>query len=276
MRYPLILLAVVSLFAAAQAEMVAVVASPEPTPMMSTMPATEPVCTFTAADLPQPCPVIASSPLSGRSTVLVLGTQERYALSNAPVSHLGWYDFSENHMSYFAPGNPMTSYRPSPVVTRHGNPFMPYHQVSARLRPAEISMNARMVPLPDTLSEADRNSLVALSARYRMLTPDQARALGYVAQGTCSPGTGQLYLNPGLVDNRVDPMNPEGFYFSADGRVLAAVYLVSSATPVTLYGQTTSPSTIATGAQQMTVWVFDPNPNGMFAALNPNTKCTVL
>jgi hypothetical protein len=115
-----------------------------------------------------------------------------------------------------------------------------------------------------------------VSDRYRMMTPEQARVMGYVPQGTCAPGTGQLYLNTAMVDGRVDPLNPEGFYFGADGRVLAAVYLVSSTTPVMLYGQTTMPSTITPGAQQMTVWVFDPNPNGFFAALNPNTKCTVL
>lgn len=276
MRYPLMMLAAVALFLAAQAEMVSVAASPAFPDAISSVPATVPmVCPVSAAALPQPCPVVASTPLSSHSMVLVLGTQEYYALSNAPTRHLGWYDNSQNYSSYFTPGNPMTSYHPSPVVTRHGNPFLPYHQVSASLRPQAIASTTRMVTLPASLSDTDRAALVTLSNRYRTMTTEQAMALGYTAQGTCVPGTGQLYLNTAMTSNPVDPMRPAGFYFGADGRVLAAVYLTPSSTPMVMFGQPTAASTITPGAQQMTVWIFEPNPNGLFASTNPNTQCSM-
>ncbi len=273
MRY-LLMLATVALFAGtALAEMVGVVASPSPVMAGGTVSTTAVVCPATPMALPQPCPAIASTPLTSNSTILVLGTEERFALANLPASDVGWRDYSFMYNSVFEPGNPLTHHRSSPVVTRHGNPFYPYHQVRAELRPSAIPV--RTVTLPATLSEIERNTLVALSDRYRTMTPSQAQVLGYMPVGACSEGMGQLYVNAALIDNTVDPLRPEAFTFGPDGRVLAAVHIMQSATPVMLYGQTTTISSISPGAQQLTVWVFDPNPNGFFAASNPNARCSM-
>jgi hypothetical protein len=268
MKYVLAMLAAVALFAgAALAQVVTVDYSGVAASTMT--PVTSPVCPFQAT-LPQPCPILTMEDTAGRTRVLVLGTQERYALEQLDQRDVDWRDNSMNYNSLFEPGNPRTSHRPNAIVTRGGNPYYPYQQVTAPVRvPA---MATRTVEVPATLSTTDRNVLTMVTNRYRGLTPTQAQALGYQASGSAIPGMGQMYVNQALIDNRFDAMMPEAFIFSPDGRLLAVQYMVRSATPVTLFGQPTRTSTTMNGVQYLTAWLYESNPNGFFMDINPNIQ----
>ncbi|OPZ86361.1 MAG: hypothetical protein BWY76_00987 [bacterium ADurb.Bin429] len=274
MRYLLMLAVVALMVGTASAQMVGISPSSSPTVAGSVEMTGPVICPATTMATPQPCPVLVSAPLQRDSAILVLGSQERFALSYLPASDVGWRDYSFMYHSYFDQGNPATHYRPSPMVTRHGNPFYPYHQVTAELHPEALAV--RTVTLPATISDTDRGTLATVSERYRAMTPSQAQVLGYAPIGACSAGMGQIYVNPALVDATIDPLRPEAFTFGPDGRVLSAIHIVRSPTPVMIYGQPTTVSSISPGDQQLMVWVFEPNPNGFFAATNPNARCTLL
>lgn len=144
--------------------------------------------------------------------------------------------------------------------------------------------------------QADIADVRAATARFHDL--DVALAEGYVLFYRCTeqPGVGtmgQHYANLDLVvgDPSIDPLRPEVLVYepkeNGDGYRLVAVEYVTiqelwagangSATP-TVLGQ----ELVLVGAgnrygmptfYQRHVWLWEPNPNGIFSDWNPNVSC---
>lgn len=209
------------------------------------------VCLAPSAFLPVPCPAVVTRTVTGDPTLLVLGTEEALVYRQFPVTHLGWRDAQMNYDSYFAPGNPLTYSRVNRVVTRHGNPYYPYYQVSPFVRVAGLT--ERFSATPSTLSAQDRATLQAVAARYHGLTPNQAMAFGYTPVGAPMPDLGQVYLNQALITNGFDAMMPEAFVFDQRGELVAMQYYLIAAQPMMIFGQPTQASSLVPGAQQLTV-----------------------
>ena len=230
-----------------------------------------PVCPSATATLPGLCPAIATQAITVDTIVLVLGTEERYALENLPARRINWRDSLLNYDSIFTPGYPLMSHQPNQVVTRHGNPYFPYYQISTEVNVA--GFEERFGQIPSTLSPESRTALTQVTNRYSGLTTQQAIALGYQPVGACMEGLGFVYLNQGLVDNVFDPMVPEVFTFDQTGRVVSAQYILVSPQPVMAFGQQMQPSQLIQGALQLPVWLYANNPNGFFTLQNPNIRC---
>ncbi|MHB0935864.1 MAG: hypothetical protein ACYDCO_02055 [Armatimonadota bacterium] len=234
-----------------------------------TTPATM-ACPAVAVSLPQPCPVLISQDVTGEPILLVLGTEESFALDNTDVRNLNWTRVSSAYTGVFEQGNPLTHIRVNGVVTRHGNPYYPYVMVGTATEVA--GLEEVFIPGMAGLSATDRNTLAMVAARYRGLTTAQAMTLGYQPVGTFTPGQGQVYVNQALLAAPFNAAMPQAFVFDRNGRLAGVQYHVMSATPVTIFGQPTVASTIVPGAQQLTVWLFTDNPNGRFATANPRIR----
>ncbi|MHB9132341.1 MAG: hypothetical protein ACYDBB_14800 [Armatimonadota bacterium] len=230
-------------------------------------------CPPTAYVLPGQCPMLVGTSLTGETMVLVLGTEESSVLGSVPAT-VNWSNASLGYVSLFERGNPLTFSRPNPVVLRHGNPFYPYYRINSRVSVA--GYQERVVRFPSNLNADSRNTLVTVANQYRTLTTTQAMAMGYQPIGTtCIEGYGMVYVNQSMVDATIDPMKPEAFSFAANGRVLAAHYISQGAQRMSIFGQNTMDSPFVTGSQQVTVWLFEPNRNGLFAMQNPSPVCSV-
>jgi hypothetical protein len=226
--------------------------------------ATTVVCPPSAAMLPALCPAVVSRSVTGEPVLLVLGREEEFAIANAPVGNVNWSNVPSTYASVFEQGNPLTYMRVNGAVTRHGNPYYPYYVLGTS---ATIAGLEEMFVAGQTTTDAEILQMV--TARYRGLTTDQAQVLGYQQAGAFTPGVGQVYLNTALVDNRFNALMPEAFIFGREGNLLGVQYYVVSSQQVTLFGQTARSSTMLTGAQQVTVWLYTDNPGGRFAPTNP-------
>jgi hypothetical protein len=144
--------------------------------------------------------------------------------------------------------------------------------------------------------QADIAAVRAATARFHDL--DAALAAGYIQFYRCTeqPGVGtmgQHYANLGLVagDPAIDPSQPEVLVYEprqdGDGyRLVAVEYVTIQAlweaengpTTPTVLGQRLS--LVAAGNRygmppffQRHVWLWEPNPNGIYADWNPNVSC---
>jgi|GEM_PF-2558107 len=222
------------------------------------------VCPPSTGMLPPLCPAVVSRNVTGEPVLLVLGSEEEFAINNAPVGQINWSHVPSTYASVFEQGNPLTYMRVNRAITRHGNPYYPYYVLgtSATIAGLEEYFVAGQTP-------TDATMLDMVTTRYRNLTIDQAQALGYQPAGAFMPGVGQVYINHALIDNRFNALMPESFVFDRQGKLLGVQYFVMSSQPVTLFGQAAMSSTIMPGTQQVTVWLYTTNPNGRFAATNP-------
>lgn len=246
----------------AQTMTVVPVAVPAPTAMM--------VCPSPAVALPQPCPALISQDVTGQPILLVLGTEESFALSNTDVRNLNWTQVTSTYTGVFEQGNPLSYTRVNGAVTRHGNPYYPYYMAASA---ADVAgMQEVFIPGMTALSVTDRNTLSTVATRYRGLTPAQAMTLGYQPVGAFTPGMGQVYINQALLAAPFNASMPQAFVFDRNGKVAGVQYYVMSAQPVTIFGQPAVASTIVPGAQQVTVWLYTSNPNGRFATSNPRIR----
>jgi hypothetical protein len=115
---------------------------------------------------------------------------------------------------------------------------------------------------------------------------DQAAAAGWSTQLTpclTLPGVGGMgfhYANAPLIDGAVSELQPEALLYEPRGNTLHFVgveYIVpfdawTSATPPTLFGETFHRNE-PLGIWALHVWLWKPNPSGMFADWNPNVSC---
>jgi len=112
---------------------------------------------------------------------------------------------------------------------------------------------------------------------------DAGTAAGWGVQATgCVPSMGFHYLNPGLLfdGGALDSRQPEVLLYEPRGdgtlHLVAVEYLVAygdSATAPTLFGQTFHRND-ADGLWILHAWIWKPNPDGMFADLNPSVSCS--
>lgn len=263
----LVILAVSASMAWAQ-ETVTVLTNPAPVSDV-----TAATCPAVATALPPLCPVLLSEDVTGVPTILVLGTEERN-LGNVSRRDVNWRDATLSYSSLFEQNNPQTSIRINPAITRHGNPYAPYHLLGTRVRVAGLREQylAPVKPASTAYPAQYQGLLQTVAMRYQGLTPAQAQALGYQPITAYTPGVGQVFLNRSLVDSCFDANTPEAFVFDQQGRLAAVQYQVVAAQPLVLFGQQMQSSQLVQGAQQSTVWLFTTNPNGLMAGSNPNLR----
>src|SRR5262245_53809467 len=115
------------------------------------------------------------------------------------------------------------------------------------------------------------------TARYHNL--EQAEADGYQNLGFCEPGEGCHWINFSLVDGNFDLEHPEILLYAPTEnggmRLVAVEYVVPlSASPVTSPegftgdADTWREDTEGAGLWELTVWIWMPNPNGIFEQHN--------
>jgi hypothetical protein len=222
-----------------------------------------------ATIFPEPCAAKSIYDISGNPVVLVLGSEENFALRSMHLRHINWEDVSANSMGLFTPGNPLTSNQPNGSITRHGNPYYPYYAVYGVN--SQVAGSIENYPINQTTSST--NPLDVVKNRFNGLTEQQAISMGYQPLSACLQNVGQLYVNRTLIDNTFDPMEPEAFSFDRNGHVLAVHYILLSDQPFSAFGQAFQPSPIVQGAGQLTVWLYLHNPSGLFSFQNPRVKC---
>jgi len=229
-----------------------------------------------------PCAAIATDTIGGDHVIMVLGSEEYYALNNLHLRNLNWREVSSNYATFNDPDNPLTSFSPNGVVRHHGNPYYPYYQVGwyhpgvtniAMTSSVAGSTECYAAALPTTVTTTDQTTLRAVTDQYRGLTPQQAQVLGYQPLCACVTGLGQVYINPSLVGTSIDPAKPQAFVFSSDGHLLAVQYVVNCSQSVSLFGQPLLASDEVSGGQQLTAWLWSSNSNGLFAMRNPGVGC---
>lgn len=128
-------------------------------------------------------------------------------------------------------------------------------------------------------------------ASFAGLTVAQFEAVGYEAEAlvcidasVLPPGVADLlgvpttaamgihYINGALIDDNIDPMEPEVVVFGPDGTLWAVEYLTPpQATPMELFGQQLS-LVEAVGFDALHLWVID-NPGGQFTDFNADVSC---
>ena len=122
-------------------------------------------------------------------------------------------------------------------------------------------------------------------AKFEGWTQADAAAAGYEAEGPCVSAElvgappelgamGQHNVNRALVDGELDVLNPEVVLMHPENGTLTAIeYLVIADEAPTLFGQmfAVGPPDVP-GSFALHVWFLD-NPNGQFAAFNPNISC---
>lgn len=227
-----------------------------------TAPVAAMTCPTGSPNYPTPCAAKLVTGISGEPMVMILGSEERYALDNLDARHLNWTDVSGNANSVFAQTNLLFNHRPNGAVTRHGNPYYPYYELPSASVVAGIE--ERFTAYPATVTTQDQAILQSVADRYRGITTQQAVAMGYQPIGAGIPNIGYVYVNQAMIDNRFDPMMPEALAFDSRGRIVAVHYILLTNVPVMAFGQSFQPSPLVQGATQLPVWLYKSNRNGMF------------
>ena len=242
------------------------------TPVATTVSTTTTMaCPTTMPIVPTPCAAKASIDLNGQPVVLVLGTEEEYALRNLGVHGVNWHDTSLDMVSFYYWKDPLLNSHPNAVITRHGNPFYPYYALNTS--PSRIAgFQESYLGNPSGVNAQSQSVLTSVKTQFRNITPQQAMAAGYQPVGACIPNVGQVYVNQSLIDNRFDAMVPEAYSFDQKGRLVAVHYLLLSDQPFMAFGQQFQASPLVQGAQQLTYWIV-PNSNGTFAMKSNNSYC---
>jgi hypothetical protein len=127
---------------------------------------------------------------------------------------------------------------------------------------------------PATASLLER----ARAATDRYHDVDAALAAGYEEAGPClalpdGGGLGQHFVRTELFDADLRAEEPEVLLYAplADGRLrLVGVKYVSTDPDATLFGQSLLPGP---SGPSLYVWLWQPNPDGLFAELNPLVWC---
>jgi hypothetical protein len=127
---------------------------------------------------------------------------------------------------------------------------------------------------------AERELAAARSATARYHDIAQAEADGYVDINLYESQEGFHWVNMSLIDGEFDPAHPEVLlYAPVPGekrlQLVAVEYLVplaiSSNAPAGFTGSADSwrEDTEGFGLWELTVWLWEHNPNGLFTVLNP-------
>jgi hypothetical protein len=101
-----------------------------------------------------------------------------------------------------------------------------------------------------------------------------------------NPGVGGMgfhYINPAMLDTKLDPLKPEAFVYAPDrsGKlhlgavefiVPAALWDASNSKPPTLFGRTLDLDQ-SLGVYELHAWIWKPNSLGIFNEWNPKVSC---
>ena len=107
-----------------------------------------------------------------------------------------------------------------------------------------------------------------VTKKYR----DVEKALkdGYEATDELVPNMGYHYLKPALIDDKVDPLEPEVIIYepksNGDLRLVAVEYI--STTPNKLFGVDFDPP-VGIPFYSLHAWIYRNNPDGVFTPFNP-------
>ena len=150
--------------------------------------------------------------------------------------------------------------------------------------PAEAGAAALKKAVNATSSQPEPLDAVRhISARFH--SERQATKHGYVSTVDCvsSPagGMGVHWLNESLVDPVFDPLHPENVLFAPGPngipKLVAVEYIVINAgqPAPTFAGQAfdVGGTPVPVPHWSLHVWLWKDNPNGLFAAFNPNVSC---
>ena len=133
---------------------------------------------------------------------------------------------------------------------------------------------------PALTAATERELAAARSATARYHDVAQAEADGYVNINLYESQEGFHWVNMSLIDADFDPVHPEVLlYAPVPGekrlQLVAVEYLVpiamSSNAPAGFTGSADSwrQDTEGFGLWELTVWIWEHNPNGLFTVLNP-------
>ncbi len=170
-------------------------------------------------------------------------------------------------------------------------------QRSAPAAPSAVdaTSSAAVVAAPATVPAAAASAEAGINADLSALRQalaafhdiDKAAGAGWSTQLTpclTLPGVGGMGFHYAKVpfDGAVSELEPEALLYEPRGNTLHLVgveYIVpfdawTSATPPTLFGQTFHRNE-PLGIWALHVWLWKPNPSGMFADWNPNVSCPV-
>lgn len=150
---------------------------------------------------------------------------------------------------------------------------------------------ALLLLLSTSCKKEDRNKTAVLLksvqfATSRFHSTTEAIKAGYVPDKHCVsvPGRGGMgyhWVNPSLVDEVFDPLQPEAVLYATgpDGnlRLVAVEYLVLNVgQPAPMFGNQpfdVGGAPIPAPHWTLHVWLYENNPSGMFAPFNPNISC---
>ena len=144
-----------------------------------------------------------------------------------------------------------------------------------------------LLPLLAGTAFAAESPLAAAVAKANARFTDvaAAKAEGYgpipCTSGVDGGAMGIHYVNPSLIDDKVDIAHPEAVMYEpgADGKLtLVGVEYIANKGPATLGGQlfsfTNAPNRYGLPAfYELHVWAWKANPTGTFADMNPNVSC---
>ena len=134
------------------------------------------------------------------------------------------------------------------------------------------------------LESSDLQAAKSASARFHSLV--QAKRAGYLRESPCIPGEGFHYGKPSLLaDDVLDPRRPDLLLYELKPngklRLVGVEYFIAAdavAERPSLFGQAfDGPMAGHFPGQpshyELHVWLWEANPNGMFAFPNPNVNC---
>lgn len=168
-------------------------------------------------------------------------------------------------------------------------PFLTLAMIGCReappTSPAEAGAPALKKAVDATSSQPELLKAVRqISARFH--SEAQANNHGYVSTVACvsSPagGMGVHWLNQSLVDRVFDPLRPENVLFAPGPngipKLVAVEYIVIDVDQLapTFGGQVfdVGGTPVPVPHWSLHVWLWKDNPNGMFAAFNPEVSCS--
>jgi hypothetical protein len=119
------------------------------------------------------------------------------------------------------------------------------------------------------------------SATARFHSTGQAQAAGYQPTTHCVPNMGYHWVNPGLVDGSFNPMEPEVLLYekkpNGQWQLVAVEYIVlKQGQDKPMFDGHPFDNAAAPGFPDnwsLHVWLHKTNPNGVFAAFNPDVHC---
>ena len=120
----------------------------------------------------------------------------------------------------------------------------------------------------------------AATARLHNTTEEELASLGYTRSSPCVPHMGIHFTNVGLIDEMIDPLQPEALLFlpkhNGGLKLVAVEYLATGDHRPSLLGVPFDEEQLPFPIPwkwELHAWIWQANPNGIFAPHNPNISC---